>query len=117
MEFMLLVHLTNGPFSFRILAYADDLVLIAKSTTALQQYFNIIKQLAKDLDLRFNAGKSSYIRIPAAVVPKKAPLTADGEPIRIVNKEFPQKYLGKLRFGAKYEQDIDCINRAVFCTV
>ena len=75
--------------TFRILAHADDLVLIAKSTTAQQQYFNVIKELANDLDLRFNAGKSSYIRIPAAAIPKKAPLTSAGDPIRIVNKETP----------------------------
>ena len=69
----LLVKLSNAGvgcfWSFFVggLAYADDLVLLSPSPTAMRKMFSICDEYAAELSIKFNANKSKWL----AIIPRK----------------------------------------------
>ena len=51
-----------GLFSSNIIAYADDIVLLAPSINALQHLANLISEEINKISLKFNSSKSSCMR-------------------------------------------------------
>ena len=56
-----------GPFFVGGLAYADDLVLLSPSPTAMRKMFSICDEYAAELSIKFNANKSKWL----AIIPRK----------------------------------------------
>ena len=56
---------TSGIICFNILSYADDILLLAPSVSALQSLLNVCEQGLLQLDMAVNVRKSSCTRIGA----------------------------------------------------
>jgi len=56
-----------GPYFVGALAYADDLVLLAPTPTAMRKLLSICDEYAKDYSIKFNAKKSKWL----AIIPRK----------------------------------------------
>ena len=56
-----------GPFFVGALAYADDLVLLAPSPTAMRKMLSICDEYATKFSIKFNAKKSKWL----AIIPRK----------------------------------------------
>ena len=54
------------------LAYADDLVLLALTPTAMRKFIRICDEYAKDYSIKFNAKKSKWL----AIIPRKRRLSS-----------------------------------------
>lgn len=65
-----------------ILLYADDILLLAPSVTALQQLLSVCESELKDLDMLVNARKSACMRVgPRSNVPCDNIVTVSGQEI------------------------------------
>ena len=82
-----------GIYKANIVAYADDLVLLAPSSTSLQLFLNEALHEFKRLKLNFNNDKSKWMVFHAPKNDSYAlkDMEIDGKPIERIN-EF--KYLG-----------------------
>ena len=81
-----------GGDEFHVLAYADDLVLIASSASALQEKLHQVSTTAHHLGLRFNAAKCASLAWGLPSPPSQ--MVLNGIPIKaIANEEF-YNYLG-----------------------
>ena len=96
-----------GITSANIIAYADDIVLLAPSAFGLRLLISKVHQLANELELRFNREKTKCM-IFGLHGRKSSPVTSftlDGEPIQFVDTF---KYLGFIiPNNLKNVEDID----------
>lgn len=96
-----------GITSSNIIAYADDIVLLAPSAYGLQSLINKAHQLAINLELRFNQQKTKCMVFSS--MKEKCNLvssfTLEGEPIQFVTSF---RYLGFIvQYNLKNNEDID----------
>ncbi|XP_054720781.1 uncharacterized protein LOC129230408 [Uloborus diversus] len=86
----------NGP-THNILAYADDLVLVAGSHIDLQESLDKVCDLASRVGLRFNPGKcfSLHLGTSARVGARDTTFYLDGSPIPTLMDGSPGTFLGR----------------------
>ncbi|MEL6989899.1 MAG: reverse transcriptase family protein, partial [Bacteroidota bacterium] len=82
-----------GIFKSNIIAYADDIVLLAPSSSGLQILINKAVEESKDIKLNFNNSKSKWMLFnsPKSKSNEVSDMIIDNEPIEKVNSF---KYLG-----------------------
>lgn len=81
-----------GEDEFHVLAYADDLVLIASSPSALQEKLAQVATTAAHLGLRFNPPKCATLSWGSPS--PSSQMVLNGVPIKAIDHEEYYKYLG-----------------------
>ena len=90
-----------------IIAYADDIVLLAPSAFSLRLLIKKVHTLASELELKFNSGKTKCMifSLRHEKSPAIAPFLLEGKPIEFVTTF---KYLGfMIQCNLKNNEDID----------
>ena len=87
-----------GKFYFGCLLYADDIMLVSHSFTAMQLMLDICSKEAESLDFSFNTVKSVALRIGQRYRHECTALSLSGASLTYVNQT---KYLGIMLCSAR----------------
>jgi len=87
-----------GKFYFGCLLYADDIMLVSHSFTAMQLMLDICSKEAESLDFSFNTVKSVALRIGPRYRHECTALSLSGASLTYVNQT---KYLGIMLCSAR----------------
>ena len=89
------------------IGYADDIVLLAPSASALRMMLNICCQFAKDHNLLFNANKTQLVRFSSpssSPIPSSAPIFLfEGQPLSVSIKA---SHLGHILHSDLCDSDV-----------
>lgn len=90
-------HIQGQQAEHKILAYADDLVLLAKEPEELQGMINSVYSLAAKINMRLNPGKCFTLHLSGQtpIGTRDTQLYVGGEPIKQLEDGEFDKFLGK----------------------
>jgi Reverse transcriptase (RNA-dependent DNA polymerase) len=109
---------TIGNITYKVIAYADDIVLVSNNKQDLQNRINATSTLAEKLDLHFQPTKCGILAIPAIHTNRTTPLYVNQIPIPFVSNQKPIKFLGALidhkqylNPHSKFDDLLDCLRK------